>query len=108
MKDLERNSVQLVTIAEEEAGQRIDNYLLRVCKGVPKSHIYRILRSGEVRVNKGRIDQLYRLEAGDVVRIPPMCRQRITNVGTTDLVFLAICTPRFMPQAYEDIEDEVS
>ena len=49
MKDLERNSVQLVTIAEEEAGQRIDNYLLRVCKGVPKSHIYRILRSGEVR-----------------------------------------------------------
>lgn len=72
MKDLERNSVQLVTIAEEEAGQRIDNYLLRVCKGVPKSHIYRILRSGEVRVNKGRIDQLYRLEAGDVVRIPPI------------------------------------
>jgi 23S rRNA pseudouridine955/2504/2580 synthase len=72
MKDLERNSVQLVTIAEEEAGQRIDNYLLRVCKGVPKSHIYRILRSGEVRVNKGRIDQLYRLQAGDIVRIPPI------------------------------------
>jgi 23S rRNA pseudouridine955/2504/2580 synthase len=72
MKDLERNSVQLVTIAEEEAGQRIDNYLLRVCKGVPKSHIYRILRSGEVRVNKGRIDQLYRLQADDVVRIPPI------------------------------------
>jgi 23S rRNA pseudouridine955/2504/2580 synthase len=63
---------QFVTISEEEAGQRIDNYLLRVCKGVPKSHIYRILRSGEVRVNKGRIDQLYRLEAGDVVRIPPV------------------------------------
>jgi len=63
---------QFVTIAEEEAGQRIDNYLLRVCKGVPKSHIYRILRSGEVRVNKGRIDQLYRLAAGDVVRIPPV------------------------------------
>ena len=72
MKDLERNSVQLVTIVEEEAGQRIDNYLLRVCKGVPKSHIYRIHRSGEVRVNKGRIDQLYRLQAGDVVRIPPI------------------------------------
>jgi 23S rRNA pseudouridine955/2504/2580 synthase len=63
---------QFVTIAEEEAGQRIDNYLLRVCKGVPKSHIYRILRSGEVRVNKGRIDQMYRLEAGDLVRIPPI------------------------------------
>jgi 23S rRNA pseudouridine955/2504/2580 synthase len=65
-------TVQFVTITEEEAGQRIDNYLLRVCKGVPKSHIYRILRSGEVRVNKGRIDQLYRLVAGDVVRIPPV------------------------------------
>jgi len=63
---------QFVTIDEEEAGQRIDNYLLRVCKGVPKSHIYRILRSGEVRVNKGRIDQLYRLVAGDTVRIPPI------------------------------------
>jgi 23S rRNA pseudouridine955/2504/2580 synthase len=61
-----------VTITDEDAGQRIDNYLLRTCKGVPKSHIYRILRSGEVRVNKGRIDQLYRLEAGDVVRIPPV------------------------------------
>jgi 23S rRNA pseudouridine955/2504/2580 synthase len=72
MKDLERNSVQLVTISDEEAGQRIDNYLLRICKGVPKSHIYRILRSGEVRVNKGRIDQLYRLVEGDVVRIPPI------------------------------------
>jgi 23S rRNA pseudouridine955/2504/2580 synthase len=72
MKDLERNSVQLVTISDEEAGQRIDNYLLRICKGVPKSHIYRILRSGEVRVNKGRIDQLYRLQTGDVVRIPPI------------------------------------
>ncbi len=61
-----------VTISDEEAGQRIDNYLLRVCKGVPKSHVYRILRSGEVRVNKGRIDQLYRLVEGDVVRIPPV------------------------------------
>ncbi len=63
---------QFVTITEEEAGQRIDNYLLRVLKGVPKSHVYRILRSGEVRVNKGRIDQLYRLEQGDMVRIPPV------------------------------------
>jgi 23S rRNA pseudouridine955/2504/2580 synthase len=63
---------QFITINEEDAGQRIDNYLLRVCKGVPKSHIYRILRSGEVRVNKGRIDQLYRLQDGDMVRIPPI------------------------------------
>ena len=64
--------VQLVTITEEEAGQRVDNYLLRICKGVPKSHIYRILRSGEVRVNKGRIDQTYRLILGDIIRVPPI------------------------------------
>ncbi len=64
--------VKNYTVSEEDAGQRIDNFLVRVCKGVPKSHIYRILRSGEVRVNKGRIKQTYRLEAGDVVRIPPM------------------------------------
>lgn len=64
--------VQLLTISEDEAGQRIDNFLLRICKGVPKSHVYRVLRSGEVRVNKGRIDQLYRLMEGDVVRIPPI------------------------------------
>ena len=64
--------VRLVTIELDDAGQRIDNYLLRVCKGVPKSHIYRVLRSGQVRVNKGRVDQLYRLQAGDVVRIPPI------------------------------------
>jgi 23S rRNA pseudouridine955/2504/2580 synthase len=64
--------VQLLTIEEEDAGQRIDNFLLRICKGVPKSHIYRVLRSGEVRVNKGRIDQLYRLQVGDIVRVPPI------------------------------------
>src|SRR6478672_4933295 len=61
-----------VTISDEDAGQRIDNFLLRTCKGVPKSHIYRILRSGEVRVNKGRIDAAYRLELGDLVRVPPI------------------------------------
>jgi 23S rRNA pseudouridine955/2504/2580 synthase len=64
--------VRLITISGEEADQRIDNFLLRICKGVPKSHIYRVLRSGEVRVNKGRIDQTYRLREGDVVRVPPI------------------------------------
>jgi len=64
--------VQFVTISDEDSGQRIDNFLVRVCKGVPKSHLYRVLRSGEVRVNKGRIDQTYRLQAGDIVRIPPV------------------------------------
>src|SRR6188472_1652395 len=71
-KKVASEQVSMIEVDESAAGQRIDNYLLRVCKGVPKSHIYRILRSGEVRVNKGRIDQLYRLADGDVVRIPPV------------------------------------
>lgn len=66
------NAVQRIRIDEELAGQRIDNFLLRICKGVPKSHVYRVLRSGEVRVNSGRVAQTYRLEVGDEVRVPPM------------------------------------
>ncbi|VVD80054.1 Ribosomal large subunit pseudouridine synthase C [Pandoraea nosoerga] len=64
--------VRLVEVDDGSAGQRIDNFLLRECKGVPKSHVYRILRSGEVRVNKGRVDAAYRLALGDIVRIPPV------------------------------------
>lgn len=66
------NDVSYQTIQEEEAGQRLDNYLIRILKGVPKSHIYRIIRSGEVRVNKGRARVSSRLQAGDSVRIPPI------------------------------------
>src|SRR5471032_2860165 len=71
-KKVASEQVSMIEIDENAAGQRIDNFLLRVCKGVPKSHIYRILRSGEVRVNKGRIDAAYRLEMGDLVRVPPI------------------------------------
>ncbi|AXS79799.1 RluA family pseudouridine synthase [Dechloromonas sp. HYN0024] len=66
------NSVSHLIIGEEEAGQRLDNFLIRHCKGVPKSHVYRILRCGEVRVNSGRVDATYRLCNGDKVRIPPI------------------------------------
>ncbi|WP_261141392.1 S4 domain-containing protein, partial [Streptococcus mitis] len=62
--------VQLITISADEAGQRIDNFLLAKLKGVPKSMIYRIVRKGEVRVNKGRIKPEYKLADGDVVRVP--------------------------------------
>lgn len=64
--------VQLVEVAPELAGQRIDNFLITYLKGVPKTLIYRILRKGEVRVNKGRIKPEYKLQAGDIVRIPPV------------------------------------
>jgi 23S rRNA pseudouridine955/2504/2580 synthase len=64
--------VRMIAIEQEDAGQRIDNFLIRICKGVPKSHVYQVLRSGQVRVNKGRVAQTYRLVEGDMVRIPPM------------------------------------
>jgi 23S rRNA pseudouridine955/2504/2580 synthase len=65
-------AAKLVEIDESGAGQRLDNYLLRHLKGAPKSLIYRIIRSGEVRVNKGRADAADRLNLGDLVRIPPV------------------------------------
>ena len=64
--------VRQVNVTAAEAGQRIDNFLARYLKGVPKSHIYRILRRGEVRVNSGRIRAQYKVCAGDTVRIPPV------------------------------------
>jgi 23S rRNA pseudouridine955/2504/2580 synthase len=67
-----RAAVRHVTIGPNEAGQRIDNFLITALKGVPKSHIYRVLRKGEVRVNKGRVKAQYRLQAGDELRIPPV------------------------------------
>lgn len=66
------NQPYMLEIDEDRAGQRIDNFLLTHLKGVPKSRIYRILRKGEVRVNKGRIKASYRLQEGDSVRIPPV------------------------------------
>lgn len=64
--------VRIIEIQPESAGQRLDNFLVRECKGVPKSHLYKAIRSGQVRVNKGRVKNEYRLEAGDLVRIPPL------------------------------------
>ncbi|WP_255407966.1 RluA family pseudouridine synthase [Limnohabitans sp. B9-3] len=65
-------SVQTLTVDEDSAGQRLDNFLMRHLKGVPKTHVYRIIRSGEVRVNKGRASADQRVEAGDLVRLPPV------------------------------------
>jgi 23S rRNA pseudouridine955/2504/2580 synthase len=72
MNGLSKDAGAPLTVGEESAGQRIDNFLLRVLKGVPKSHVYRILRSGEVRLNRGRVGPEARLATGDVVRIPPL------------------------------------
>jgi len=66
------SGVRYITIENEDNGQRLDNYLLKILKGVPKSHIYRLLRKGEVRINKGRVKPETRLVAGSVLRLPPI------------------------------------
>lgn len=71
-KEKARPGVSYLTVSVDEEGQRIDNYLLARLKGVPKSRIYRLLRKGEVRVNKGRIKPEYRVAAGDCIRVPPV------------------------------------
>ena len=72
MTQISRPKARIVEVDEDRAGQRIDNFLLASLKGVPKSRVYRMLRKGEVRVNKGRIKASYRLQNGDAVRIPPV------------------------------------
>jgi 23S rRNA pseudouridine955/2504/2580 synthase len=65
-------AIKFITVDAESAGQRLDNFLFRHLKGVPKTHVYRIIRSGEVRINKGRVQAETRIEAGDVLRLPPV------------------------------------
>src|SRR5947208_1198813 len=72
MNGLSKDVVNHLAVDEAGEGQRVDNFLLRVLKGVPKSHIYRILRSGEVRVNRRRVHPDTRLAVGDDLRIPPV------------------------------------
>src|SRR5580693_117747 len=67
-----KSPVVLRTITAEEAGQRIDNFLMRHFKSVPRSRVYRLLRKGEVRVNRKRVDAEYRIAEGDEVRLPPV------------------------------------
>lgn len=74
-----QSRVRQVQATEQHAGQRLDNFLLRELKGVPKSLVYRIIRRGEVRINKRRAKPAQRITAGDVVRIPPIARQTSNN-----------------------------
>src|SRR5580700_11233882 len=67
-----KSPLTLRTVTEDEAGQRIDNFLMRHFKTVPRSRIYRLLRKGEVRVNRKRVEAEYRIQEGDEVRLPPV------------------------------------
>jgi 23S rRNA pseudouridine955/2504/2580 synthase len=94
MNELSKDSATRLEVGEEADGQRIDNFLLRLAKGVPKSHVYRILRSGEVRVNKGRVGADYRLKSGDIVRVPP--------IRVSASVDKPVAPPREFDIAFED------
>ena len=87
-------AVRQVTVDEGSEGQRLDNFLLRELKGVPKTHVYRLIRAGEVRVNKGRAQADTRLAIGDLVRIPPV---RLAEKESTEAA-----PPREFPILFED------
>jgi 23S rRNA pseudouridine955/2504/2580 synthase len=96
MKGLSKDSVSWLVLGDEAEGQRIDNYLLRTLKGVPKSHVYRILRSGEIRVNSKRAAPMLRLHSGDRVRLPPI------RVAAAPGNVAGVRRPVDVPVLYED------
>jgi 23S rRNA pseudouridine955/2504/2580 synthase len=96
MNDLSKDAARHVAIDEAAAGQRVDNFLLRVLKGVPKSHIYRILRSGEVRLNRRRVRPDARLAPGDDLRIPPV------RMAADEAPSRRLPRPLALPILYED------
>ena len=85
-----------LTVDAESAGQRLDNYLLRLLKGVPKTHVYRVIRAGEVRVNSGRAAADTRIAEGDRVRVPPV------RMAERSEAALAAIPPREFPLLFED------
>jgi 23S rRNA pseudouridine955/2504/2580 synthase len=97
MAIVSKNNVTQARVVAEDEGQRLDNYLLRVCKGVPQSHVYRIIRSGEVRLNGGRAAASERVKAGDVVRIPPIRAAQEREEGVAGAEIKAS-----LPILYED------
>jgi 23S rRNA pseudouridine955/2504/2580 synthase len=91
-------AVQLYTIDDTLAGQRLDHFLVRVCKTVPKSHLYRIIRSGEVRVNGKRAQGENRLFDGDIVRVPPIW---LLPAASSSMEQLTAATAPVKPRAFE-------
>ena len=100
MNTLSKDSATWREVDESSQDQRIDNYLQKILKGVPKSHIYRILRSGEVRVNSRRVQASYRLQDGDKVRLPP-----IRTGGAPDRAVLRAYGAVFSGQVLFEDED---
>lgn len=91
-------SVRYLSVDEHSAGQRLDNFLIRELKGVPKTHIYRIIRSGEVRRNKSRVGADDRIAQGDVIRLPPL---RVSDTAATAVKAPPLAAKNWLP-VYED------
>ena len=90
-------------VDDDSAGQRLDNYLMRHLKGVPKTHVYRIIRSGEVRVNKGRVSADDRLQGGDLVRLPPVrISERVAEKSQEMAAAALAAPPRSFVVLFED------
>ena len=102
MNDLSKDAVNWLTVGIDGEGQRVDNFLLKILKGVPKSHVYRILRSGEVRVNRRRVGPETRLTPGDRLRVPPI--RAAGPVGRRRLASLPARALAVPPILYEDEE----
>ena len=98
-KSADFSSVSLLEITEHQHGQRIDNYLFRLLKGVPKSRVYRIMRKGEVRINKSRVKPDYKLQEGDLLRIPPI---RAAQTAPGELVIPGWVQAAIQNPVYED------
>jgi 23S rRNA pseudouridine955/2504/2580 synthase len=96
---MQKNSVQYITISSDFTGQRIDNFLITRLKGVPKTHIYRILRKGEVRVNKKRVQPSYHLAENDQVRLPPLKVEEKSTPGIPSRQLISFLSSRIL---YED------
>lgn len=94
-----KSEVKFVTATADDANQRIDNFLIKKLKNMPKSRIYRIVRKGEVRVNKKRVDAFYRLIPGDVVRLPPVHLEEKAKQAPPSKTTLSLLSDRII---YED------
>ncbi len=92
------DKVTFIEIDESADGQRLDNFLLKVARGVPKSHLYRVIRAGEVRVNKKRTEEKARLNLGDIVRVPPI---RVSEFAQKEKTVPAISETE-LPVLFED------
>jgi len=84
-KQQNHTSAREVSINTDQAGQRVDNFLINILKKIPRSHVYQLLRSGQARVNKGRKKPSYRLQANDIVRIPPVWQDETEPASPANL-----------------------